>query len=117
MYYYLYIGIALGIVLIPLCLIRNISKFSVFHLLGDISLLATLICLIYESVKSISNNTDFDINKLKMFNSSWAKLLGMGIASTEGIGLILPIKVKKFLTLIRKKILLYYYFLKFPFNY
>ena len=78
----------------PICLVRNVQKFSVFHLLGDISLVATLVCLIYESIKTLNNGEPIDLGKLKMFNSGWAKLLGMGIASSEGIGLILPIKVK-----------------------
>lgn len=91
--HFIYIGIALAILLVPLCLVRNIQKFSVFHLLGDLSLIATLFALTYESIKTLSNNTDFDFKELKLFNSDWAKLLGMGIASSEGIGLILPIKV------------------------
>ena len=64
-----------------------------FHLLGDLSLVATLCTLAYESIKTLNDNTEFEFNKLKLFNSDWAKLLGMGIASSEGIGLILPIKV------------------------
>jgi len=95
--YHLIIGICLAFILIPLSLIRNIKKFSVFHLLGDLALISTLVCLINESVITLSNKTDFDFSKLKMFNSGWAKLLGMGIASSEGIGLILPIKVFLFL--------------------
>ena len=91
--YFTLIGISLAIVLVPLCLVRNIQKFSVFHLLGDLSLIATLATLTYESIKTFSNNTEFEFNQLKLINSDWAKLLGMGIASSEGIGLILPIKV------------------------
>lgn len=87
------IGITLAIILVPLCLVRNIQKFSVFHLLGDLSLIATLVTLTYESIKTLSDNNEFDFNKLKLFNSDWANLLGMGIASSEGIGLILPMKV------------------------
>jgi len=84
----------LALILIPLCLIRDINKFSFCHLLGDISLITTLVYLIYESINKFKNDQSFDFSNLKMFSSNWAKFLGMGIASSEGIGLILPIKVK-----------------------
>ncbi len=75
-------------------------------MLGDLSLIATLVTLTYESIKTLSNNTEFDFNMLKLFNSKWPVLLGMGIASTEGIGLILPIKVFFTINLIFKTVYL-----------
>lgn len=90
--YYLYIAISLGVILIPLCLIRNISKLSSLHFIGDLAVLATVISLTYESISLISSDPNFNLDNIKMFNSGWATLLGMSITALEGIGVILPIK-------------------------
>lgn len=90
--YYLEIAIALGLILIPMCLVRNINKFSAMHIIGDIAVLATVFSLAYESITNISKDENFNYDNVKMFNTHWAKLLGMIITSLEGIGVILPIK-------------------------
>jgi hypothetical protein len=92
--YFLYIGLALGVLLIPICLIRKIEKFTVFHLIGDLALLATLFCLIYESVQALDGKK-INFDQLKLIDKGWPTLLGMGICSAEGIGLVLPLKVIK----------------------
>jgi solute carrier family 36 (proton-coupled amino acid transporter) len=90
--YYLEIAIVLGVILIPMCLVRNINKFSAMHIIGDIAVLATVFSLAYESISNISKDENFNYDNVKMFNTHWAKLLGMIITSLEGIGVILPIK-------------------------
>jgi len=90
--YFLYIGLALGVLLIPLCLIRKIEKFSVLHIIGDVALIATLFCLLYESIKKLDGK-EIDFNKLGLINKGWATLLGMSICGGEGINLILPLRV------------------------
>lgn len=90
--YYVEIAIVLALILIPLCLIRNITKFAAFHIIGDIAVLATVITLSYEAISIISKEGGFDLTGVKLINTGWAKLLGMSITSLEGIGVILPIK-------------------------
>jgi proton-coupled amino acid transporter len=90
--YFLYIAITIFCIVVPLCLIRNISKFASLHLIGDIAVLATIVTLAYESISSISQEPDFNFDNVKLFNVGWYKLLGMVITSLEGIGIILPIK-------------------------
>jgi proton-coupled amino acid transporter len=75
-----------------MCLVRNISKFSSMHFLGDLAILATVFSLAYESIYQISHEGGFHLDGLKFINTGWAKLLGMSITSLEGIGVILPIK-------------------------
>ena len=90
--YHLYIAICLGLILIPLCLLRNINKLASLHFIGDLAVLATVISLTYESISIISTDPNFNFDNIKMFNSGWAKLLGMSITALEGIGVVLPIK-------------------------
>jgi amino acid permease len=91
--YYLYIAIGLGLIIIPLCLVRKISKFASLHFIGDIAMLATIICLTYETVMIVTSDRDWNINNVKMFNTQWYKLVGMSVSSLEGVGTVLPIKV------------------------
>ena len=94
--YYLYIAIALGIVIIPLCLVRKMSKFASLHFIGDIALVATIICLTYETITIVTSDKEWDIKNIKMFNTEWYKLVGMACSSLEGVGTVLPIKVFPF---------------------
>lgn len=91
--FYLYIAICLGVILIPMCLVRNVSKFSAMHFIGDLAVLATVISLTYESIYKISHEEGFNLDNVVPFrHPGWAKLLGMCVTSMEGIGVILPIK-------------------------
>ncbi len=91
--YYLYIAIVLGLIVIPLCLVRKISRFSSLHFIGDIAMLLTVICLTYETVTIVTSDKTWDINNVKMFNNQWYKVVGMACSSLEGVGTVLPIKV------------------------
>ena len=88
-----YIALAQAIIFIPLCMIRKIKKFSVYHIIGDIAVICTISALTYESIKTITSDKDYKLDNVKAYNENWAKLLGMAIASIEGIGVVLPIKV------------------------
>ena len=90
--YHLYIGLCIALIVIPLCLLRNVSKLASLHFIGDLAILATVISLTYESVNIVSSDPNFNFDKIKMINTGWAKLLGMSITSLEGIGVVLPIK-------------------------
>ena len=90
--HYIKIGLCLALILIPLCMIRNISRLSSLHFIGDMAVLATVISLTYESINIISSDPNFNFDNLRTFNTGWAKLLGMSITALEGIGVILPIK-------------------------
>ena len=88
-----YIALVLCVLVIPVCLVRDITKFTFFHLLGDIAILATLIVLGYEAIHMISIDKNFNFDHLYLINSDWAKMLGMAVTSLEGVGVVLPIKV------------------------
>lgn len=62
------------------------------HLLGDIAVLTTLIVLCYESINKVTSESTFNFDNVQPINSGWAKIVGMGISTIEGIGVVLPIK-------------------------
>lgn len=88
--YYVYIGIVLAAIVIPLCLIRNISRLSSLHFIGDLAVLMTILTLIYESISSLNDAPS--IKNLPLFNTGWPSLMGMSTTAIEGIGVVLPIK-------------------------
>ena len=62
------------------------------HIIGDIALLMTLFCLLYEAIEKLQGK-EIDFNKLNLINKGWPILLGMSICGGEGINLILPLRV------------------------
>ncbi len=82
------------VIILPICYVRNIKIFSIMHLIGDIAVLCTVFALGYSAIYDMANAKDYDFRKLKMFNNEWYKILGMCITSLEGIGVLLPIKVR-----------------------
>ncbi len=92
--YYLYIAIGIGIIVVPMCLIRQISKFSSMHIVGDVAMLATIGCLTYATISIISSDDSWNLDNINMFNNQWYKVVGIAVSSLEGVGTILPIKVK-----------------------
>lgn len=89
--YYWLIGFVLLLILIPLCLLRNISAFTQMHIIGDIAVLSTIIALLVNSIGIISKDS-IDISKYKLIDSGWSKILAMSVTCLEGVGVILPIK-------------------------
>jgi len=84
------IGIQL-VVLIPLALIRNISKLGGAALLADVFILLGLGYIYYFDISSLAKD---GINEsVKMFNPrDFTLTIGSAIFTFEGIGLILPIQ-------------------------
>lgn len=80
-----------GAVLIPLSLIRNISKLGPAAMLADVFILLGLTYIWYFDIASISKNGIAD--SVVLFNPDHYTLtIGAAIFTFEGIGLILPIQ-------------------------
>lgn len=79
------------IALIPLALIRNISKLGPAALLADIFIMIGLVYIWYYDIRSLAN---YGMNEsVRLFNpSSFTLTIGSAIFTFEGIGLILPIQ-------------------------
>lgn len=79
------------IVLIPLALIRNISKLGPVALLADVFILIGIIYIWYYDIASLASRGPAP--SVELFNSSSFTLtIGSAIFTFEGIGLILPIQ-------------------------
>ena len=79
------------IALIPLALIRNISKLGPAALLADVFIMIGLVYIWYYDINSLST---YGMNEsVRLFNpSSFTLTIGSAIFTFEGIGLILPIQ-------------------------
>ena len=79
------------VVLIPLALIRNISKLGLAALLADVCIMLGLAYIYYYNIATIARE---GINPtVALFNSrEWTLTVGAAIFTFEGIGLILPIQ-------------------------
>ncbi|RCK64297.1 Vacuolar amino acid transporter 4 [Candida viswanathii] len=79
------------ILLIPLVLIRNLTKLSMVSLISSIFIVIGLLIIFYFSgVNLLANGVGPNITS---FNpNSWTMLIGVAVTSFEGIGLILPIE-------------------------
>ncbi|RCK57795.1 Vacuolar amino acid transporter 4 [Candida viswanathii] len=79
------------ILLIPLVLIRNLTKLSMVSLISSIFIVIGLLIIFYFSgVNLLANGVGPNITN---FNpNSWTMLIGVAVTSFEGIGLILPIE-------------------------
>ena len=77
--------------LVPLALIRNISKLGPVALIADVFILIGLVYIWYFDISSLARNGLEPT--VKMFNpSSFTLTVGSAIFTFEGIGLILPIQ-------------------------
>lgn len=78
------------IVLVPLALIRNISKLGPVALLADAFILIGLVYIWWYDIAALSRH---GMAPIKLFNpSDFALTIGSAIFTFEGIGLILPIQ-------------------------
>lgn len=79
------------IALIPLALIRNISKLGPAALLADVFIMIGLVYIWYYDINSLAH---YGMNEsVRLFNpSSFTLTIGSAIFTFEGIGLILPIQ-------------------------
>ena len=79
------------VVLIPLAMIRNISKLGPAAMLADILILLGLTYIWYYDIASIANHGISD--SVVLFNpSAYTLTIGASIFTFEGIGLLLPIQ-------------------------
>lgn len=79
------------VVLIPLALIRNISKLGGAALIADVCILIGLTYIYYYTISAISDNGI--AKSVVLFNSnSFPLTIGSAIFTFEGIGLLLPIQ-------------------------
>lgn len=77
--------------LIPLALIRHISKLGLVALVADVFILIGLVYIWYYDITALI--TDGIDRSVMLFNSSsWTLTIGSAIFTFEGIGLILPIQ-------------------------
>lgn len=84
------IGIQL-VLLVPLALIRNISKLGPVALIADVFILIGLVYIWYFDIWALAR--DGMEPSVKLFNpSDFTLTIGSGIFTFEGIGLILPIQ-------------------------
>jgi proton-coupled amino acid transporter len=79
------------VVLIPMALIRNISKLGPAALLADVFILIGLVYIWYFDISTLATNGI--ATSVNLFNpSSFTLTIGSAIFTFEGIGLILPIQ-------------------------
>lgn len=79
-----------AICIIPMSLIRNLTKLSLAALLANIFILLGIITIVtYTSIDLLHTG----VQEVQMFNSnSWSLFIGVAIFAFEGIGLIVPIQ-------------------------
>jgi hypothetical protein len=94
---YWYIGLGLFVILIPMAMVRDISKFSKLHIIGDIAVVSVIITLVATSIYSLSSGQSHGTH-IDMTTKDWPITLGMTVTMLEGVGLVLPIKVRSYLT-------------------
>jgi proton-coupled amino acid transporter len=90
-----YIAFVIVLLVVPLCLVRDISKFSFAHMVGDLAVLSTVVLLAYQTINIMVTDPNYNMDHVLIYNIGWAKLLGMAVTSQEGVGVILPIKVSE----------------------
>lgn len=83
--------IAQFLLLIPLVLIRKISKLSVISLISSVFIVIGLVIIFYYTISTLVEN-HLGPNIIQFNSNSWSMLVGVAVTSFEGIGLILPIE-------------------------
>lgn len=79
------------LLLIPLMLIRKISKLSFVSLISSACIIIGLIIIFYYSIKDLVQS-GVGPGIIQFNSNSWSMLIGVAVTSFEGIGLILPIE-------------------------
>ncbi|EER33542.1 conserved hypothetical protein [Candida tropicalis MYA-3404] len=79
------------ILLIPLVLIRNLTKLSMVSLISSLFIVIGLLIIFYFSGLNLFTN-GIGPNISNFNPNSWTMLIGVAVTSFEGIGLILPIE-------------------------
>lgn len=79
------------VLLIPLILIRKISKLSVISLISSAFIVIGLFIIFYYSIYNLVDH-GLGPNIIQFNSKSWSMLVGVAVTAFEGIGLILPIE-------------------------
>lgn len=79
------------VLLIPLVLIRNLTKLSFISLISSVCIVVGLLIIFYFTGENLLNN-GLGPNIVKFNQNSWSMLIGVAVTSFEGIGLVLPIE-------------------------
>jgi proton-coupled amino acid transporter len=79
------------ILLIPLVLIRNLTKLSFISLISSLFIVIGLVIIFYFCGLNLAQN-GIGPNIEKFNSNSWSMLIGVAVTSFEGIGLVLPIE-------------------------
>ncbi|CAH6719504.1 vacuolar amino acid transporter 4 [[Candida] jaroonii] len=87
----LHLVIGQFVLLIPLILIRKISKLGFISLLSSICIITGLVIIFVYSINDLAVD-GMGPNIVQFNSSSWSMLVGIAVTSFEGIGLILPIE-------------------------
>lgn len=79
------------VLLIPLVLIRNLTKLSLISLVSSVFIvIGLLIIFYYTGIQLLEDG--FGPNITQFNSNSWTMLIGVAVTAFEGIGLILPIE-------------------------
>lgn len=79
------------LLLIPLVLIRDLTKLSFTSLISSIFIVIGLIIIFYFSGLKLATD-GFGPNIVQFDSKNWSMMVGVAVTSFEGIGLILPIQ-------------------------
>lgn len=79
------------ILLVPLVLIRNLTKLSLISLISSVFIVVGLVIIFYYSGLQLAHE-GLGPNIVSFNSKSWSMLIGVAVTSFEGIGLILPIE-------------------------
>lgn len=79
------------LLLIPLVLIRDLTKLSFTSLISSIFIVIGLIIIFYFSGTKLATD-GFGPNIVQFDSKNWSMMVGVAVTSFEGIGLILPIQ-------------------------
>ena len=76
---------------VPLCWVRKISKFGIFHIFADLMILASLIILTIFGIREL-HREDREEYEYKAVNTDYfLSFVGMSIYAYEGVGVIIPV--------------------------
>ena len=80
------------VILVPLCLIKDLKVFAWTHIIIDVMILCSLITICAFATVAIVERGGFDSHCIKSVGQFWPSGIGVSIFTFEGIGAILPIK-------------------------
>lgn len=82
-------------ILTPLVWVRNISKFSITFLIGNLLILSTvIIVIVFLSIQFVNRNYTLGPNLLAINYGDYWGMIGFSVYTFEGIGCVMPIMEK-----------------------